>query len=82
VRDQLGEPLSVDDLGWRDGFRALAAIAPFSLSNAVYRQDAYGSQILARLSRAPRFSDINPLYLHTLLALRADRPYVKGYIAT
>jgi glycosyltransferase involved in cell wall biosynthesis/phospholipid N-methyltransferase len=103
-------------INWRDGFRALAAIARFALSDAVYRQDAYGSQILARLSRAPRFnawmadvirpfcgsyvleigsgvgnlsrqliprrkyvvSDINPLYLHTLEALRADRPYVKA----
>jgi glycosyltransferase involved in cell wall biosynthesis len=103
-------------INWRDGLRALAAIARFAFSDEVYRQDAYGSQILARLSRAPRFnawmadvirpfcgnqvleigsgvgnlsrhliprrkyvvSDINPLYLQTLAALRADRPYVKA----
>jgi glycosyltransferase involved in cell wall biosynthesis len=43
-------------IGWRDGFRALAAIARFALSDEIYKKDAYGSQILARLARAPRFN--------------------------
>jgi len=101
-------------IGWKDGIAALAAIAKFSISDSIYREDEYGSQILARLSRAPRFnawmadtvrpfckdtileigsgtgnltkellprqkyvvSDINPLYLQTLAALRSERPYL------
>lgn len=101
-------------INWKDGVAALGAVLQFSLSDAIYREDEYGSQILARLSRAPRFnawmadiirpfckesvleigsgtgnltkelvprrryvvSDINPLYLQTLSALRADRPYL------
>ena len=43
-------------IDWRDGFRALWAIARFALSDSVYREDEYGSQILARLARAPRFN--------------------------
>ena len=43
-------------IGWRDGFRALWAILTFALSDDVYKADAFGSQILARLSRAPRFN--------------------------
>jgi glycosyltransferase involved in cell wall biosynthesis len=103
-------------INWRDGFRALFAIARFAFSDSIYIRDGYGSQILARLSRAPRFNrwmadvvrpfcgnhileigsgvgnlsrqliprrqyvatDINPLYLQTLAALRADRPYIKA----
>jgi glycosyltransferase involved in cell wall biosynthesis/phospholipid N-methyltransferase len=41
---------------WVDGFAALAAIARFALSDAIYAEDEYGSQILARLSRAPKFN--------------------------
>jgi glycosyltransferase involved in cell wall biosynthesis len=101
-------------IDWRDGVRALAAIARFTFSDDVFARDAYGSQILGRLSRAPRFnawmadtirpfcgarileigsgtgnltrclvprkryvaSDINPLYLQTLEALKSDRPYL------
>jgi glycosyltransferase involved in cell wall biosynthesis len=101
-------------INWRDGFKALWAIVRFALSDDVYVKDDYGSQILARLSRAPKFnawmadtlrpfcgdrvleigagvgnltlqlvprstfvvSDINPLYLRTLDALRASRPYL------
>ncbi|MET0555785.1 MAG: glycosyltransferase [Vicinamibacteria bacterium] len=101
-------------INWKDGVRALWAIARFALSDEIYKRDAFGSQILARLSRAPRFntwmadtirpfcgqrileigsgvgtltqkliprreyvdSDINPLYLQTLSALRQDRPYL------
>ncbi|HYG68716.1 MAG TPA: methyltransferase, partial [Anaeromyxobacteraceae bacterium] len=101
-------------IGWRDGVKALAAITRFWLSDRIYVEDAYGSQILGRLARAPRFnrwmadtirpflgekvleigsgtgnltkclipreryvaSDVNPLYLQTLRALTADRPYL------
>jgi glycosyltransferase involved in cell wall biosynthesis/phospholipid N-methyltransferase len=43
-------------IGWRDGVVALWAIARFALSDDIYKKDAYGSQILARLGRAPRFN--------------------------
>ena len=43
-------------INWRDGFRALWAILRFAVSDDIYRQDEYGSQILARISRAPRFN--------------------------
>jgi glycosyltransferase involved in cell wall biosynthesis/phospholipid N-methyltransferase len=101
-------------IGWRDGVKALLAILRFWWSDHVYQEDAWGSQILGRMARAPRFnawmadtirpfcgqrileigsgtgnltrrliprdqyvaSDINPLYLHTLQGLTADRPYL------
>ena len=101
-------------INWRDGFKALAAILRFWWSDRIYQDDQYGSQILARMARAPRYndwmaellrpfcgqrileigsgtgnltrqliprdqyvaSDINPLYLSTLKALTADRPYL------
>jgi glycosyltransferase involved in cell wall biosynthesis len=43
-------------INWRDGVRALIAIARFALSDNIYRRDAYGSHTLARLSRAPNFN--------------------------
>jgi glycosyltransferase involved in cell wall biosynthesis/phospholipid N-methyltransferase len=43
-------------INWRDGFKALWAILRFSLSDQIYAKDAYGSEILGRLSRAPRFN--------------------------
>jgi glycosyltransferase involved in cell wall biosynthesis/phospholipid N-methyltransferase len=43
-------------INWRDGVRALWAILRFALSDAVYREDEHGSQILSRLARAPRFN--------------------------
>jgi glycosyltransferase involved in cell wall biosynthesis len=43
-------------IGWRDGVRALAAIARFAVSDNVYVADDYGSHTLARLARAPRFN--------------------------
>jgi glycosyltransferase involved in cell wall biosynthesis len=43
-------------IGWRDGVRALAALVRFSLSDDIYKKDEFGSQILARLARAPRFN--------------------------
>ena len=35
--------------------RAIAAILRFRFSDYIYVEDAYGSQILGRLNRAPRF---------------------------
>jgi glycosyltransferase involved in cell wall biosynthesis/SAM-dependent methyltransferase len=101
-------------INWKDGVKALAAIARFTLSEDTYVPDAYGSQVLACMARAPRFSrwmadvirpycgarlleigsglgavtrqliprkhyvasDVNPLHLHTLRALRSGRPYL------
>ncbi len=101
-------------IGWRDGVKALLAILRFWWSDHVYQEDEWGSQILGRMARAPRFngwmadtilpfcgqrileigsgtgnltrrliprdqyvaSDINPLYLHSLQGLTADRPYL------
>ena len=43
-------------INWRDGIRAVSAIFRFSLSDQIYVEDTYGSQILGRLNRAPRFT--------------------------
>ena len=43
-------------INWRDGFKALAAILRYWISDRVYAEDEYGSHILARISRAPRFN--------------------------
>jgi glycosyltransferase involved in cell wall biosynthesis len=43
-------------IGVKDGFRAIAAILRFACSDHVYAGDEYGSQILGRLNRAPRFT--------------------------
>lgn len=43
-------------IGWSDGMLALWAMLRFAMSDQIYRADEYGSQILARLSRAPRFN--------------------------
>ncbi len=43
-------------INWKDGFRALLAMLRFWVSDRLYVEDAHGSQILARLSRAPRFN--------------------------
>ncbi|MFZ0887715.1 MAG: bifunctional glycosyltransferase/class I SAM-dependent methyltransferase [Candidatus Binataceae bacterium] len=43
-------------INWKDGVLALIAIARFGASDEVYERDEYGSQILARLARAPRFN--------------------------
>ena len=43
-------------IGWRDGFKALGAILRFWWSDQVYQEDAWGSQILGRMGRAPRFN--------------------------
>jgi glycosyltransferase involved in cell wall biosynthesis len=41
---------------WKDGVRAIGAILRFGLSDHIYAEDVYGSQILGRLNRAPRFT--------------------------
>jgi glycosyltransferase involved in cell wall biosynthesis len=102
-------------INWRDGYRALAAIVRFGFSDDIYEKDAYGSAMLSRLGRAPKFNawmadivrpwcgnrvleigggtgavtlelvprwtfyatDVNPLYLRRLEALRRDRPYLR-----
>jgi glycosyltransferase involved in cell wall biosynthesis len=43
-------------IGWRDALRAFYAVIRFGLSDHIYTADEHGSQILARLSRAPRFN--------------------------
>ncbi len=43
-------------IDWKDGVRAMAAILRFGFSDYIYAEDAYGSQILGRLNRAPRFT--------------------------
>src|SRR5271166_1417958 len=41
---------------WKDGAKALGALVKFGISDKIYVADAYGSEILARLNRAPRFT--------------------------
>jgi glycosyltransferase involved in cell wall biosynthesis len=43
-------------INWRDGIKALLAVIRFTVSDRIYVQDQYGSHILGRLSRAPRFN--------------------------
>ncbi len=43
-------------IGWQDGIRAIAAILRFGYSDFIYADDVYGSQVLGRLNRAPRFT--------------------------
>ncbi len=43
-------------IGWKDGIRAIAAILRFGYSDYIFAEDVYGSQILGRLNRAPRFT--------------------------
>jgi SAM-dependent methyltransferase len=43
-------------IGWRDGILALWAMFRCAISDHIYGDDEYGSQILARLARAPRFN--------------------------
>jgi len=41
---------------WKDGFRALGALVKYGISDHIYLADEHGSEILARLNRAPRFT--------------------------
>lgn len=43
-------------IGWRDGLKALWALLRFSLSDDICREDEFGSHILSRIGRAPRFN--------------------------
>jgi glycosyltransferase involved in cell wall biosynthesis len=43
-------------IGWKDGFRAIVSIIRFAYSDNIYAQDEWGSQILGRLNRAPKFN--------------------------
>ena len=43
-------------IGWKDGLHALGCIIKFAASDQVYTADQYGSEILARLNRAPKFT--------------------------
>jgi SAM-dependent methyltransferase len=43
-------------INWRDGFRALAAIVRFTLSDRIYGEDGYRTQLFARRSKARRFN--------------------------
>ncbi len=41
---------------WKDGVKALGALVKYGISDKIYVADGYGSEILARLNRAPRFT--------------------------
>lgn len=43
-------------IGWRDGILALGTMLRCAVSDNIYQADEYGSQMLARLARAPRFN--------------------------
>ena len=43
-------------ISWKDGIRAIVAILRFGYSDYIYAEDVYGSQVLGRLNRAPRFT--------------------------
>jgi SAM-dependent methyltransferase len=43
-------------IGWRDGLRALLAIARFKVSDRICKPDQYGSEVAVRLSRAPTYN--------------------------
>ena len=41
---------------WKDGVKALGALVKYGISDRIYVADEHGSEILARLNRAPRFT--------------------------
>jgi glycosyltransferase involved in cell wall biosynthesis len=41
---------------WKDGMKALGALVKYGISDRIYVADEHGSEILARLNRAPRFT--------------------------
>jgi SAM-dependent methyltransferase len=43
-------------IGWKDGARALWAIAHYALSDRIHKADVQGGEILERMNRAPRFN--------------------------
>jgi glycosyltransferase involved in cell wall biosynthesis len=44
-------------IGWKDGCRALWAIAKYAASDRIFTEDESGGEILERLNRAPRFTE-------------------------
>ena len=44
-------------IGWTDGVKALGAIVRFRLSDRICKPDAYGSDLVPRLGRAPHLTD-------------------------
>jgi glycosyltransferase involved in cell wall biosynthesis len=63
-------------IGWKDGVRAITAILRFGFSDHIYAEDLYGSQILGRMNRAPRFTKwmadvIRPYVGETVLEIGA-----------
>ncbi len=43
-------------IGWKDGYRALLAIAHFKLTDRICKPDQYGSEVAVRLGRAPNYT--------------------------
>ena len=43
-------------IGWKDGVLAMLGILRYAMSDEIHVEDESGSQILARLNRAPRFT--------------------------
>jgi SAM-dependent methyltransferase len=43
-------------IDWKDGFRALFAIARFKVSDRICKPDRYGSEVAVRLGRAPKYN--------------------------
>jgi SAM-dependent methyltransferase len=43
-------------IGWKDGLRALLAIARFKVSDRICQPDQYGSEVSVRLGRAPKYT--------------------------
>ncbi len=41
---------------WKDGLKAFGALLKYGISDRIYVADEHGSEILARLNRAPRFT--------------------------
>jgi len=41
---------------WRDGFKAILAILKYGFSDDIFKDDKYGSKILARMGRADKFN--------------------------
>ena len=61
---------------WKDGVRVLGELVRFGVSDKIYVADEYGSEILARLQRAPNFTrwmadTIRPYVGHRVLEIGA-----------
>jgi glycosyltransferase involved in cell wall biosynthesis len=63
-------------INWKDGFKAIFAIIKFGFSDDIFTEDEYGSKILTRLSRTPKFNawmaeTINPYVGQNVLEIGA-----------